>query len=772
MPALASQSRRHGGGGPGPGRGGGGYENSGGGYDSGAQYDSDAAPPPAAARGRRAAPSGGRPHSTAAYFPDGSGDNHQPYGAYEAGADYSAGPGPGGPHGQMQEADLASGGAGGLSGVRDPYDRPTRSQLAGAQSRLRQDKQNGALMEVAGRYRTLFAGHHIVRKGLRRSIGDAYAAYVGQVVNLPEDTYALALRALDSTFSAKQQTNCAVDFNLWTSPFATSRAKHAQVFNTAKKIMRDLEGYVYDVSYYCPRQLDELRETRRRGGARTPGGESYKEGARLQTAEPPLHKEAVPVARRGAAAGAGAGAQDATQPRFNPITGAVRQQQEQHQQQSPSPPRPRTAPSTGRTQPRGGRDPRGGDSSADERRGGGGQRRGRAGVARNVSAALDAAGAEEDAPKYGMPPGPRRLGFMGEQRLKGLRRMASPAVYVKTPPHYKISNYYSHDVLEFMQKRLLRQAERRKQVQQDKVAAAAEVGVDFGRPPADAAAAAAAAVDEAAAVQQQQLAAMEKILKLGTRHAGPVPRGGKGAFQMGGGPGTSRSSPRASPGRDGNDGNDTPVLLTTYNLPPQPDPAAAAAAAAARRYSAGGAGDAAGGGGAPPSETDRIMWIIETAYEMGLAEVLGLEGSPQYPRSRRISPVRYRRQYYDALYSSPERYRPEHAAAAAAPAHRGMSPATPDVGGARPQRGASPPSPQPQQRGAAGAANPYGYAYPPPPKPHHPPPPGYYSHVNVPPDWQGPTAYSVEVAAARRHVAAAYPDPPAQWYPRSRRISP
>lgn len=56
-----------------------------------------------------------------------------------------------------------------------------------------------------------------------------------QVVNLPDDTYALALRALDGTFSAKQQTNCAVDFNLWTSPFATSRAKHAQVFNTAKK---------------------------------------------------------------------------------------------------------------------------------------------------------------------------------------------------------------------------------------------------------------------------------------------------------------------------------------------------------------------------------------------------------------------------------------------------------------------------------------------------------------------------------------------------------
>eukprot|EP00198_Chlamydomonas_reinhardtii_P005716 XP_001695052.1 predicted protein [Chlamydomonas reinhardtii] len=351
---------------------------------------------------RRARPSS-RHHSTAAYFPDGSGHNRQPHGAYDDDAGAANGAGQGGPQVQMPGPDLASGGAGGLSGV-------------------------------ASRYRTLFAGSHIVRKGLRRSIGDAYAAYVGQVVNLPDDTYALALRALDGTFSAKQQTNCAVDFNLWTSPFATSRAKHAQVFNTAKKIMRDLEGYVYDVSYYCPRQLDELRETRRRGGARTPGGESYKEGDQLQTAEPPLHKEAVP-------------AYDARDPH---------QQQHQHQgqhQHSPSPQRPRTAPSAGPTQPRG--RPRdsagGGDSSADERgrAGGGGRPRGRggaAGAARNVSAALDAAAVEEEeqAQRRGMPPGPRRLGFMGEQRLRGLRRLSSPAMYIKTPPHYKISNYYSH----------------------------------------------------------------------------------------------------------------------------------------------------------------------------------------------------------------------------------------------------------------------------------------------------------------------------------------
>ncbi|KAG2453136.1 hypothetical protein HYH02_002462 [Chlamydomonas schloesseri] len=817
MPALASQSRHHvGPGNSGPGRSGGGYDNNGGGYDSGAYYDNHAAPPQTATRG--GVGHGSRHHhSTAAYFPDGSGHNRQRQSAgdYEAGAVI--------PQEQMQGADLASGGAGGLSGIRDPYDKPTRSQLAGAQSRLRQDKRSGALMEVAGRYRTLFAGHHIVRKGLRRSIGDAYAAYVGQVVNLPEDTYALALKALDATFSAKQQTNCAVDFNLWTSPFATSRAKHAQVFNTAKKIMRDLEGYVYDVSYHCPRQLDELRETRRRGGARTPGGESYKEGAVLQTADPPLHREAVPVARRAAPGAAGthaataSGAHDATQPRVNPITGALRQpydpQDPQYQQhhKSPSPTRPRTAPSAGTTQPRRARraGPRDGDSSADER--GEVGRRGAAGAARNVSAALDAAAVaaeeERDAQRpSGMPPGPRRLGFMGEQRLKGIRRLSSPGMYVKTPPHYKISNYYSHvsptdDVLEFMHKRLVRQAEMRKLVQQDKVAAAAEAGVDFGKPPEEAAAAAAAAVDEAATQQQQQLAVMEKILKLGTRHAGPVPRGGKGAFQMGGGPGMGRSSARAAPGCDG---NDAPVLMTTFNQPPAPDPAAVAAAAAAQRYAAG--GDPATG--APPSETDRVMWIIETAYELGLAGVLGLEGPPQYPRSRRLSPVKYRRQYYDALYgndninysrsssNSPERYRRSDPGGAVAGAAPGGPPATPGMGVPHPPRAVSP-SPQTPQTAAPASAypqgqlpqhpgvampaaaagqpaggNPYGYVYPRPPEPRRPPPPGYYSHVPVPPDWQGPTAYSVEVAAARRRVQDAYPDPPAQRYPRSRRLSP
>lgn len=145
MPALASQSRRHGGA---ESRGHDGHRASrGGGHDSGAYYDSDAPPPPASRGGAR--PSS-RHHSTAAYFPDGSGHNRQPHGAYDDDAGAANGAGQGGPQVQMPGPDLASGGAGGLSGVRDPYDKPTRNQLAGAQSRLRQDKRSGALMEVRG----------------------------------------------------------------------------------------------------------------------------------------------------------------------------------------------------------------------------------------------------------------------------------------------------------------------------------------------------------------------------------------------------------------------------------------------------------------------------------------------------------------------------------------------------------------------------------------------------------------------------------------------
>ncbi len=58
---------------------------------------------------------------------------------------------------------------------------------------------------------------------------------VVQVVPLPDDTYGLALMALDRTFNPRGQAPGLIDQHLRASPYATSPAKHAQVFNTACK---------------------------------------------------------------------------------------------------------------------------------------------------------------------------------------------------------------------------------------------------------------------------------------------------------------------------------------------------------------------------------------------------------------------------------------------------------------------------------------------------------------------------------------------------------
>lgn len=50
------------------------------------------------------------------------------------------------------------------------------------------------------------AARHVVNKALRRSIADAYAAFVGQVDQIPNDAYGLALYALDRTYSPKPVT--------------------------------------------------------------------------------------------------------------------------------------------------------------------------------------------------------------------------------------------------------------------------------------------------------------------------------------------------------------------------------------------------------------------------------------------------------------------------------------------------------------------------------------------------------------------------------------
>lgn len=56
-----------------------------------------------------------------------------------------------------------------------------KQQKLGQQSRLRQDRASGALDYVAGRYNTKDGARHTVNNALRHGIGDAYAAYVGQV---------------------------------------------------------------------------------------------------------------------------------------------------------------------------------------------------------------------------------------------------------------------------------------------------------------------------------------------------------------------------------------------------------------------------------------------------------------------------------------------------------------------------------------------------------------------------------------------------------------
>jgi hypothetical protein len=63
-----------------------------------------------------------------------------------------------------------------LVGVRRLQDATSPSHAAAALLSPR-----ACAAQIAVRYRTLFGAHHIVHKGLRRSIADAYTAYVGQV---------------------------------------------------------------------------------------------------------------------------------------------------------------------------------------------------------------------------------------------------------------------------------------------------------------------------------------------------------------------------------------------------------------------------------------------------------------------------------------------------------------------------------------------------------------------------------------------------------------
>ncbi|KXZ54297.1 hypothetical protein GPECTOR_5g383 [Gonium pectorale] len=496
---------------------------------------------------------------------------------------------------------------------------------------------------VAGRYRELFGTHHLVRKGLRRSIGDAYAAYVGQVVHLPDDLYGIALGALDRAFGGRRRPAGLLDLQLHTSPFATSRAKHAQIFNTAHKIMRDLNAYVYDVSYYCPGELDRLRDLRAPGAAGgggrqgrggdvreegREGREGYAGGPRLQAHTPPLHKEAVVLARR-VEGGAGKplrGRMDVSSsapPPYtvNPATGAIRpvvqpppeEQARQPQRQptvKPATVRPQTAPLAAAATAGGGRAAGGGGDDSD---GGGGGR-----------------GGQREA----------NVGPEDQEQRRRLRRLSSPGMFVKTPPHYRIARCYDHvspteDVLRFLRHRELRRAQRR--------AEGAESAGDEAGPGADgrspsrwtAAEAAEAAEREAQEARDEAtLAAMEQVLAVGSD---PRVDGGGGAPRgVAGRPFSSGASPGGGAGWRLH-GNDAPVPITgDPRVGPEADKPTL---------------------DANSSTTDRIAWIIETAYELGLAEAIGLEGPPPYPRSHRLSPSPHRRHFYDAVYGSSERAR-------------------------------------------------------------------------------------------------------------------
>uniref|UniRef100_A0A6U0Z7P2 Uncharacterized protein n=1 Tax=Polytomella parva TaxID=51329 RepID=A0A6U0Z7P2_9CHLO len=135
-----------------------------------------------------------------------------------------------------------------MAATKETYDEKANRSL---QARTQQDLKSGARDYVSGRYNSKFAAQHVTRKALRSSIADAYAAYAGQVLSLPDDTYGLALYALDRTFAPHRPFNTH-DFNLHSSPFASSKLKHAQIFNTACQIMKGLGSYKDEVLKYLP----------------------------------------------------------------------------------------------------------------------------------------------------------------------------------------------------------------------------------------------------------------------------------------------------------------------------------------------------------------------------------------------------------------------------------------------------------------------------------------------------------------------------------------
>eukprot|EP00798_Chlamydomonas_sp_ICE-L_P005070 gene5068-34865_t len=123
--------------------------------------------------------------------------------------------------------------------------RPCMHAYEGKQARENLDQASNARRHVSSIAKEKTAARNVVNSALRRSIGDAYAAYVGQVNQLPDDAYGLALYALDRSHN-KNTPAGMLDHNLRSSPYTTSRAKH-------------------QVAPYLPKQLNELKNRQPQG---------------------------------------------------------------------------------------------------------------------------------------------------------------------------------------------------------------------------------------------------------------------------------------------------------------------------------------------------------------------------------------------------------------------------------------------------------------------------------------------------------------------------
>ena len=64
---------------------------------------------------------------------------------------------------------------------------------------------------------------------------------------IPQDSYSLALYALDRSFNPRPRGLPHLDFNLKSSPYTTSKDKHHAIYRTARGIMRRLDQVVHEV---------------------------------------------------------------------------------------------------------------------------------------------------------------------------------------------------------------------------------------------------------------------------------------------------------------------------------------------------------------------------------------------------------------------------------------------------------------------------------------------------------------------------------------------